>query len=263
MSSLYRYRKCDVNSIREIVNSEFYFPSPLMFNDPFDCRSSFSIDDASDDDFSAFFRLILQAGEPNSSPEEVDDKVNAVMEKQLHREPAWREHHQNVWTKSVEEQSGSLGVLCLSEVNDDILMWSHYADNHRGFCLQFDKAGIESSLSNCKPVRYRDSYPTLNEVVQCDLTEMTHLYLLSKSRHWAYEREWRILFDPERQSPKPGNRVVAYDTGLLTGIIFGCEMPSDTRRFVQNLVRHRDGIKIYEAEKSKNDYKIRVEDRTE
>ena len=28
--------------------------------------------------------------------------------------------------------------FCMSKVNDDVLMWSHYADNHRGLCLEFD-----------------------------------------------------------------------------------------------------------------------------
>ena len=29
------------------------------------------------------------------------------------------------------------GIYCLSAVPDHILMWAHYADGHRGFCLQF------------------------------------------------------------------------------------------------------------------------------
>jgi hypothetical protein len=35
-----------------------------------------------------------------------------------------------------------LGVVCLSEINNDILMWSHYADGHTGFCIEFERSEI-------------------------------------------------------------------------------------------------------------------------
>ena len=28
-----------------------------------------------------------------------------------------------------------MGVVCFSESYDNIIMWSHYSDNHKGFCL--------------------------------------------------------------------------------------------------------------------------------
>ena len=43
--------------------------------------------------------------------------------------------------KSFEERNKinlyERGVCCFSEKKDDILMWSHYADGHKGFCLEF------------------------------------------------------------------------------------------------------------------------------
>ena len=30
------------------------------------------------------------------------------------------------------------GITCLSEVKDDLLMWSHYGGKYKGFCLEFD-----------------------------------------------------------------------------------------------------------------------------
>jgi hypothetical protein len=29
------------------------------------------------------------------------------------------------------------GVACFSALPDDLLMWAHYADKHRGVCLKF------------------------------------------------------------------------------------------------------------------------------
>jgi hypothetical protein len=32
----------------------------------------------------------------------------------------------------------NIGLLCLSEIRDSILMWGHYTDNHQGFVIGFD-----------------------------------------------------------------------------------------------------------------------------
>lgn len=32
----------------------------------------------------------------------------------------------------------SIGMLCLTEKEDNLLMWSHYAQNHEGFVIGFD-----------------------------------------------------------------------------------------------------------------------------
>ncbi|MFH0926009.1 MAG: DUF2971 domain-containing protein [bacterium] len=38
------------------------------------------------------------------------------------------------------DQSKNLGVLSLSELNNDILMWAHYTENHSGFCIEFNRS---------------------------------------------------------------------------------------------------------------------------
>ena len=114
-------------------------------------------------------------------------------------------------------------VICFSETLNSLLLWSHYADYHKGFCLAYDKNeliqaksysndGIE--MPNVKiridPIQYVDK--------QIDLTEEVGLYaryklpkdptfngeevtvgviklrqmLLQKAKDWAYEKEWRV-----------------------------------------------------------------------
>jgi hypothetical protein len=38
----------------------------------------------------------------------------------------------------IDRHLNTLGILSLSEVPDDLLMWTHYAANHSGFVLEFD-----------------------------------------------------------------------------------------------------------------------------
>lgn len=37
-----------------------------------------------------------------------------------------------------EKSNELIGVLCLTEKKDNLLMWSHYANSHKGFCIKFD-----------------------------------------------------------------------------------------------------------------------------
>jgi hypothetical protein len=90
-----------------------------------------------------------------------------------------------------------IGVLCLSEVPDSLLMWSHYASSHTGFILEFNahhdwfherRSPDEQEYGNLRRVLYREARPSgsLHTLHEDEL-------FFVKSGHWAYEREWRML----------------------------------------------------------------------
>lgn len=89
-----------------------------------------------------------------------------------------------------------LGVLCLSEVPDSLLMWAHYAASHSGFVLEFksnhpyfhQQVTEEDELRRLRRVFYRETRPS-ESLASMNSTELFFV----KSGHWAYEREWRII----------------------------------------------------------------------
>jgi len=90
----------------------------------------------------------------------------------------------------------NVGVLCLSEVRDSILMWGHYTDNHRGLVVGFDAAHPFFSRRRSD----NDEFGFLRQVIyqlqrpQVTLTDMTSpAWFQTKSDDWAYEKEWRIV----------------------------------------------------------------------
>src|SRR5690606_22952386 len=93
-----------------------------------------------------------------------------------------------------------LGVCCLSRVALDILMWSHYADFHRGFVVEFriPTRGISSDVSPAmrllvpQPVKYQLDRPVINFGINWTV-EHLEAALLTKSKHWAYEQEERVI----------------------------------------------------------------------
>ena len=112
---LYKYKRIDEDhldySSRIFTHNELYFSKVGDFNDPFDCR----------------YRYELNGSEADLA--EYHDRVQ-------------REHHpscneQERRSETAQWLAMKWGIYCLSAVPDDILMWAHYADGHRGFCLQF------------------------------------------------------------------------------------------------------------------------------
>lgn len=107
-------------------------------------------------------------------------------------------------------------VACLSERMDSPLMWSHYANKHFGFCLEYDFThtmlknypDLDTVKIMLLPVIYSEKRPLLSqaltdpalldsylkgETVPNSLTEDIMYGLLFKSADWSYEKEWRII----------------------------------------------------------------------
>lgn len=92
-------------------------------------------------------------------------------------------------------------VGCLCADNKSILMWSHYADNHKGICVEYDFSEVEAGKLLPMPVYYTKIRPKVpwKEVVD-QSSQMKGIALgslmealLTKDIAWKYEREWRIL----------------------------------------------------------------------
>ncbi len=140
--------------------------SPSRFNDPFDTKFPF--------DYS-------------------NHHLDVTPEEQCAIDKGWSEESiQGIKQQQLEQdwQKKYLGC-CFSDQWDSLLMWSHYADAHRGFCLQF-KYSPEKLPTDCdfKPVRYSTHYPRIHAA---RVSEREETLLLTKSTDWMYENEWRFF----------------------------------------------------------------------
>jgi hypothetical protein len=103
----------------------------------------------------------------------------------------------------------ALGILCLTETSDDLLMWAHYAESHSGMVLEFDSehdffVRQFPEGTNVNPVGFdedlRKDYGFLRHIdYSKDRPALTisdvksFAAFLVKSCEWSYEREWRML----------------------------------------------------------------------
>lgn len=257
---LYRYSVVDDHSLDGLEKSEFYFATPTNFNDPFDCKNLFTFEGSDDNDWRSFFDMQLQHQEPHLSLQERRRKLEKIVRDGMYKDSDTRKEQLRIWGKTLEEESNKLGIVCLSQKPDDILMWSHYSDKHRGFCLKFDKKIIEKKFY-CRDVKYCPIYPTFTEYIAQSRNKKLHeTFLLTKSIHWKYEEEYRLINDPSSRPDIPGERQYKYPEEALVGIIWGCQMLERNKKMIEFILNKRKhSLDFFEAKKSENQYAIKIE----
>jgi hypothetical protein len=138
---------------------------------------------------------------------------------------------------SIDIASSTYGVLCLSAVRDDILMWSHYGQGHTGLVIGLD--GRHALLSSNEPelveVEYREERAEMGYFAAPQsrkLHEQTKSLIRRKSPHWKYEREWRQLralqhCETEEDARSLGrlNYFLPIEPRLICEVIIGCRAP--------------------------------------
>ena len=146
---------------------------------------------------------------------------------------------------------GENRIYCLTPIPDSTLMWSHYADHHRGICLEFDKDSDLIGMS--LQVRYRDTYPELLPQNRDVLA-----LVLTKSSDWSYEQEFRIIASTINTPAKLHGDFVMLPDGALTAIIVGCQCKhySEILSIVKN---YYPSVAVKRALRVPNHYKLSIQ----
>ena len=231
---LYRYRPMNKYLIDSFPHEKHYitrtvdiFPylwlsSPSEFNDPYDTWVpydlerilSISLKDRRDiiiKDVLKYIKDTIDSDKQNEVKEEVADALEQpkpffslmkVIKKYKESEEIELIYHslmEEFASHYYNTGAEDIGVACFSEISDSILMWSHYADYHRGICLEYDKTELlnNRAAEMCIfPVLYEERMPDNGETLFTDepveIAGMMYQTLFTKHISWSYEREWRM-----------------------------------------------------------------------
>jgi hypothetical protein len=146
-------------------------------------------------------------------------------------------------------------VFCLTPSDTNLLMWSHYARNHQGVCLQFDSR-TEPILGAFK-VAYQQALPlrTVPEHEQDALLAA----LLTKSDVWQYEQEFRVIAKEQHAAtpgmPTAADGAVHIAENALVRIIVGCQCNGDDE-IVDMVQRHHPTVSVRKAQRHPHTYGI-------
>ena len=165
LSSIYKYFPCrleyfDNFLVRATVKS--------ALNDPFEVRPT--------NEFWYELCLNTKYFRFGETKEEIMDYLTRNRDS-----PVWSELGISLYRDS--------GIVSFCEEKDNLLMWAHYADEHRGMVVEFDIHNVffkPENGSELSPVFYRKS--RLNNCRNNLLEPYFH-----KSDEWAYEKEHRLI----------------------------------------------------------------------
>lgn len=289
---LFKYRYFNENSVsrdgtengekipqwQQVLYDGLIFPvAPETFNDPYDCN--FSLDSSFLE--GKLMRLSAIEGINKNYLYQLTDEekleilnsknVRRALEKALkHREPNTYKYIAGEIIKEYEnvikEAKSILKVACFSETNDSILMWSHYANNHSGFCIEYDFNSWELK-EWLAPVHYIKERHKLQagdideKMDLSDLGKVIRSEALYKADVWNYEKEWRIIFawSKEGKPTKYQNPKFVYELkDFITGVYLGANVDDCLRNQVFG---HFKGttVKVYQMIMKEDEYKLVAE----
>jgi Protein of unknown function (DUF2971) len=196
-SKIYKYRCVNDRSRQNLMEDTIWLASPDAYNDPYDCVFT-----VSEEEILPVLRQTLNEELARilggNSPADMDpNHADRLLAEALEKMRSWR---------------GATKICSFSAASDIILMWSHYADHHRGFCIEYDLETLEPQhymRKNIYPVIYSPHLYSLTTYVRglasADRSEFQVneplLGVLHKYEGWEYEHEWRALFFTDRIAP--------------------------------------------------------------
>ena len=183
----------------EIGDGALRATQPSALNDPFECAADFRVwppgqahDEAEID--RAFVRGLTDINK--GSP------VTSCMVRQA------REKYGSLYGRELlaSQISTRFGIVSFSEDHLNVLMWSHYTTDGSGFVIGYDEQELRKlgkTPNHLRPVEYSTQlFPvglslddTGRNPVQRRVDLPWPIPLSKKSKHWEYEKEWRLIVE--------------------------------------------------------------------
>ncbi|GAA6153887.1 DUF2971 domain-containing protein [Pseudoteredinibacter isoporae] len=244
--SLYKYcsiKSVDDNSgepdydLENLEKSQIYFNDPSNFNDPFDCK--YSVDREISDR-----RFICEMKKRGWDVSQLTaDQIKQEIEK-------FKETVLSV-ENSIFDKHIHIGVTCLCERWDSLLLWGHYANKHTGFCLEFGTTLEPFNLAERVLYKQARPRPKLVDLInnESKFIKSTQDAIKVKSKNWSYEKEWRVLHTQP-------NKVYQLHRECLKSITLGLRVEKDAREKVIKTIANYPEIVIYECYESKTSFSL-------
>lgn len=240
------------HSIEALISNEVFLNNPSAFDDVFDseicvpwadfeahriktyaqwCKCDCTPEMSTEDTANAFLMCLYETVQNDNTIESAFDvegqeelvklQVSLFSKRILYEKKKvndWGIVLKNVLTEEYNRFTQDLQqmfrVACFTTTPMSQLMWGGYANEHKGFCLEYtvstDKE-YEDILHNIRPVIYcktrRPVTAALLESYDHNLSmeALNDIYfngVLRKSIDWAYQNEWRLLLPPQEHRQK-------------------------------------------------------------
>lgn len=269
--ALFRFMRFDLAKLDLLLRAErIAMSDPSRFNDPYDCRPSFVMrPDVPPEQIERLVAFIHKSAKEYGSLNDVQMQQLGAAAQAIRGDATTRQAFLQMLSRGfIDSARRHLRLLCFSAgvpgsaagpALFSQLLWSHYADSHRGMCLVFN--ATKEPISRALQVDYLPAYPTVNLDSEDGIESFPRVGFLAKAECWAYESEYRLIASDLPRSPW-----IRHDRGNLwvprkavDAVILGTQATEDQREAVIALVKaHAPEVDVWGMVRELGSYSLRI-----
>jgi hypothetical protein len=248
-SNIFKYSPINENLVASLHDHYLWFSDPAAFNDPYDLNIPLIVPEYSIQDLTRFGTDMVSSGRGQGRT--VEQVVNFYSNNP-------RKMQENMQLRA-DQFASRIGICCFSEHDDTLLMWSHYADKHRGVCLKFEMPENDPFFNVPIKVHYPSKFPHFDFIeIRKDSHSLLQFLVGTKSADWQYEAEIRIAKGMGMHNVFRG--AIKFDKKRLTEIIFGYKAdPEAIERIKSQVVSDGYDCLFYKMILKRNDFGLTKE----
>ena len=265
--SFFKFRDLSKRTIENITDNYIWLAEISTLNDPFECSVQVDNNDSlkkyySTKEFRNFFKTLTGQELTNKeikllteSSEPHDEYVKICGNRKIPFSQTSEEHLEKVnkrWSEIVEKINLDIRICSFSTTKKSLLLWSHYANEHKGITIEYNFEDTEIVTSFIQPVIYRNKIEKIDFFENYSIMKMVGSSLI-KSKDWKYEKEWRLTIFRQKENfpkkitvPKP------------IAIYLGTKFNTNKKELINELfeIANQRNIPIYQMEKHPNKFKL-------
>ncbi len=198
------YKYLPIERISYLEDSLLRFTPPRELNDPFECFPILP----TKEEIISIIKTVAERNIKSLEKEKLTKKERLRIKTEYTRKykseiTAVRKDEPNnfseqFFNRAITNLNSKIGIFSLSRRWDSTLMWAHYTNSHKGFCVGFNRESDYFKLKGnpfdptfvIQPVEYSD------ERIKVPVEEGVKInpkVMLTKAKDWAYEEEERII----------------------------------------------------------------------
>ena len=220
---LYSFRQINKYSISDLIKNELTTADPYTFNDPFDTP------------------LFSYLEFSSQIKENADYDIKPLIDAYKHiKVRCFVKHKERSKKQPFENQ----------------LMWSHYADSHRGICIRY-KFDTEITMEDEKAKIFSICYNVDYKLeIKPDNPKSLKFLLATKEKCWKYENETRLVhFDP---SSTDKYKPISIKESKIEAIFFGCRCTDEDEQTIRKIFPEKTDVKFFKFKLDLESYGLKT-----
>ena len=164
---------------------------------------------------------------------------------------------ESMYNQEIHQILSDRCMFCVSETHDNILMWSHYADDHKGAVIEFHAQLEDSAFLVAQRVRYESTIPIFTHEMMKELQAdgLFDMITLTKSKDWEYEKEWRVVTTMRDKSKDC--EILRFPPEEVAAIYLGCRTTDECKREIIEIMNDKyPDAKIYQGRKHEREFSL-------